>query len=162
MKPPKNISARLAALAAILASITSAHADTCIVDHCHDGDTCTLICAGEKTKVRLHCIDAPEIGQADWGTQSRDALKNRLPSRSTVELQSKTKDRYRRTVGVLIYNGVNINLQMVHSGWAAVFPKYCDEPVYYQAQDDAQQNARGIWQQAGQHQQPWEWRAARH
>lgn len=143
---------------ALIMQPISASAETCTVEHCHDGDTCTLICSGEKTKVRLHCIDAPEIQQGDWGKKSRDVLKTRLIPRSTVELQEKTKDRYGRTVGVIHQGGVNINLQMVHSGWAATYPKYCAEPVYYQAQDDAQATMRGIWQQPGTHQQPWEWR----
>ena len=72
----------------------------CALDHCHDGDTCTLICAGERVKVRLHCIDAPEIGQAPWGAMSRDYLKQRAPAGAAVELVSVTRDKYGRTVGV--------------------------------------------------------------
>ena len=39
----------------------------------HDGDTLTVVEDGRQTKVRLHGIDAPEIGQP-FGTRSRDQL----------------------------------------------------------------------------------------
>lgn len=158
----KQRAARLALFACVLSPVGAVQADqTCTVRDCHDGDTCTLICAGEKTKVRLHCIDAPEMKQAPWGENSRDVLRNRLPAGSTVELQSTTRDRYGRTVGVLLLDGVNINLHLVQSGWAVAYPKYCAEPVYYQAQKDAEANRRGVWKQDGEQRQPWEWRAAK-
>lgn len=140
------------------AAVAAVPGETCQVRDCHDGDTCTLICAGQKTKVRLHCIDAPEMQQGGWGRKSRDVLINRLSEWSTVELRRIETDKYGRTVGVLVQDQVNINLQLVHSGWAATYPKYCREPVYYQAQQDAEKNRRGIWREDGFQQQPWEWR----
>jgi len=62
----------------------------------------------------------------------------------TVHLQRLDTDRYGRTVGVIYHQQVNINLQMVHSGWAVAFPKYCREEVYYQAQYDAEKNGVGF------------------
>jgi endonuclease YncB( thermonuclease family) len=150
------------AIAALILALSGGSAiagDRCALDHCHDGDTCTLICAGERVKVRLHCIDAPERAQAPWGAKSRDYLRERAPAGAAVELRSVTRDKYGRTVGVLLVDGVNLNLNQVQAGWAAAYPKYCAEPVYYQAQDDAQAQRRGIWQQDGAQQRPWEWRA---
>ena len=149
----------VAALFLALAAPGAISGERCALDHCHDGDTCTLICAGERVKVRLHCIDAPEMAQAPWGTKSRDHLRQRAPEGAAVELRSVTRDKYGRTVGVLLLDGVNLNLNQVQAGWAAAYPKYCAEPVYYQAQDDAQAQRRGIWQEAGAQQRPWEWRA---
>lgn len=161
-KPAYNMpmykSAHTLAAVALLLACSVASAEICKVRDCHDGDTCTLVCDGQKTKVRLHCIDAPEMQQAGWGRESRDALRKRLPELSTVELRRVDTDKYGRTVGVLTYEQVNINLQMVHSGWAAAYPKYCHEPVYYQAQDDAEKNRRGIWREEGPQQRPWDWR----
>ncbi len=152
----------MTAIAALYIALWPAFAgagDRCVMERCHDGDTCTLVCAGERVKVRLHCIDAPEIGQANWGKLSRDYLNRRAPARKAVELVRMTRDKYGRTVGVLLFDGVNINLNQVQAGWAAAFPKYCKEPVFYQAQENAQANRRGIWQTDGQQQKPWEWRA---
>ena len=149
----------VAALFMALAASGAIAGERCTLDHCHDGDTCTLICAGERVKVRLHCIDAPEMAQAPWGAKSRDHLRQRTPEGAAVELRSVTRDKYGRTVGVLLLDGVNLNLNQVQAGWAAAYPKYCAEPVYYQAQDDAQAQRRGIWQQDGAQQRPWDWRA---
>lgn len=145
----------------VLAGVISASVqarESCIVDHCHDGDTCTLVCAGERVKVRLHCIDAPEMAQVPWGAQSRDHLRERATIGATVDLVSVTRDKYGRTVGVLLRDGVNLNLNQVQAGWAAVYPKYCADPVYYQAQADAQAHGRGIWRVEGEQQRPWDWR----
>lgn len=141
-----------------LLSTCGLHAESCRVDHCHDGDTCTLECAGERVKVRLYCIDAPELLQAPWGEQSRDHLRGRIPPAASVDLVSVTRDKYGRTVGVLLFDGMNVNLNQVQSGWAAAYPKYCADPVYYQAQADAQAQRRGIWQVEGEQQRPWDWR----
>ena len=44
----------------------------------HDGDTLTALdAANVQHKIRLHGIDAPEIGQP-FGTKSRDRLAGRI------------------------------------------------------------------------------------
>ncbi len=63
-------------LAAVISASVQAR-ESCTVDHCHDGDTCTLDCTGESVKVRLHCIDAPEMAQVPWGAQSWNYLRER-------------------------------------------------------------------------------------
>jgi endonuclease YncB( thermonuclease family) len=69
-KPPLQLAvARGLALWLLAAACTAAGAEPCAVDHCHDGDTCTLVCGRDmdtprRVKVRLHCIDAPELAQA--------------------------------------------------------------------------------------------------
>ena len=99
------------ALFLALAAPGAISGERCALDHCHDGDTCTLICAGERVKVRLHCIDAPEMKQAPWGKLSRDYLKQRAPAGSVVDLVSMTRDKYGRTVGVVLLDGVNLRSQ---------------------------------------------------
>jgi len=56
------------------------------------------------------------------------------------------------------HHGANLDLNQVQAGWAAVYPKYCADPVYYQAQEDARAHGRGIWRVEGEQQQPWAWR----
>lgn len=73
----------------------------------------------------------------------------------------KTKDRYGRTVGEVFSTneaGENINLAMIRSGKAAVYPKYCSERQYYQMEVEAKKTHSGIWEKSGNHQAPWEWR----
>ena len=139
----------------------AAAGERCELHHCYDGDTCTVVCSGSRVTVRLHCIDAPEMDQEPWGKQSRDHLRERAPAGAAVELVSVTRDKYKRTVGVLLLDGVNLNLNQVQGGWAVAYPKYCAEPVYYQAQEDAEAMRRGVWQDSGTQQRPWDWRKAK-
>ena len=111
----------IAALFLALAAPGALSGERCALDHCHDGDTCTLICSGERVKVRLHCIDAPEVAQVPWGTKSRDHLRQRAPEGAAVELRSITRDKYGRTVGVLLLDGVNLNLNQVQAGCCLLY-----------------------------------------
>jgi endonuclease YncB( thermonuclease family) len=134
-------------------------AATCTVASVHDGDTLRASCGGKKTKVRLYCIDAPEMAQKPWGRESRDHLR-RLASRgSQVQIRQKDKDDYGRIVGeVLNGSGDNLNLQMVVAGRAAVYSKYCSDTRYFQAQDVAKATHSGIWARPGLHRTPWKYR----
>lgn len=158
----KRSTAALLALGLLLAGAGATAGELCTVESCHDGDTCRLVCSGQRVKVRLYCVDAPELGQSHWGKRSRDYLRAQAPAGTVVELERVPgqRDRHSRTIGVLIReDGVNLNLDQVQSGWAAVYPEYCADPVYDLAQEDAVEQRRGIWRTAGAQQRPWEWRA---
>ncbi len=132
--------------------------DECQVLKIYDGDTVTLQCHGqtEKTRVRMYCIDTPEIKQKPWGTQAREHLRS--ISGDKVQLVEIDKDRYGRIVGEVYSGGVNLNLAQVKAGVAAVYDAYCKKPEYKVAENEAKAAKRGIWSQAGIHQTPWEWR----
>jgi len=129
--------------------------ETCVVNSVHDGDTIRATCAGRQVKVRLYCIDAPELSQRPWGQASRDHLRAILPA--TVTLRHVDTDRYGRTVGELLdpATGENVNRAMVRAGQAAVFSKYCSGFGYYRDQDAAAAADLGIWARPGDQQQPW-------
>jgi len=130
----------------------------CEVASVHDGDTMTLRCPGrEAVKVRLHCIDAPEIEQEPWGRRASDHLEEL--SGGIVRLVDHGRGRWGRVVGqVFTLDDVNLNLRMVAEGWAPVYPDYCTDMRYYRSQQEAQEGALGIWAQPGEHQTPWAWR----
>jgi endonuclease YncB( thermonuclease family) len=97
--------------------------------------------------------------QKPWGRESRDQLRGLLPQGSRIEIRQIDKDRYGRVVGeVLKENGDNLNLQMVLSGEAAVYPRYCSDDRYFQVQAVAKAARSGIWARAGLHQSPWRYR----
>jgi len=132
---------------------------SCEVASIYDGDTMRVRCDGELIKIRLYCIDAPEMGQKPWGRESRDYLRSITPER--VMMRPVTKDRYGRTVGELFASpeeSTSLNLALIETGQAAAYPKYCNESRYYQAQDKARSLGLGIWAKAGLQQRPWEWR----
>ena len=74
-----------------------------------DGDTVTVNEAGARLKVRLACIDAPELSQTPYGQASRQALQSLLPLGSQVTLRIKATDRYGRTVAELLTGKNNSN-----------------------------------------------------
>ena len=82
-----------------------------------DGDSISVLERGQKLKVRLACIDAPETAQTPIGLDSRNQLKALLPLGSTVSLRVQAVDRYGRSVAELI-GKVTVNLAMVQSGQA--------------------------------------------
>jgi endonuclease YncB( thermonuclease family) len=131
----------------------------CIVNSVYDGDTMRLTCEGKRMKIRLYCIDAPEMGQRPWGRASRDYLRTISPERVIVVVHG--RDRYGRTIGEVFTaneDQENLNLVMVRSGQAVVFPKYCHDRQYYQAEDEAKKLQSGVWEKLGVHQRPWAWR----
>lgn len=130
----------------------------CIVSSTYDGDTMRVQCGGEQMKMRLHCIDAPEIGQKPWGRESRDYLRGLAPRGSSIQVRGKEKDKYGRLIGEVYMDGKNLNLAMVRAGQAVVYRQYCEVSEYYAAEKEAKKSAAGIWSKPGEHQRPWRWR----
>ena len=125
-----------------------------------DGDTIEI----RGQRVRLFGIDSPEsaqlcqAGQKPYrcGQQAALALADRIGER-TVRCQERDTDRYGRVVAVCYVGGEDLDRWMVEQGWAVAFRKYSLD--YVDAENDAREARRGIWQ--GEFEMPWEWRAAR-
>jgi len=125
-----------------------------------DGDTISVLERGQKLKVRLACIDAPETAQTPFGLDSRNQLKALLPVGSTVSLRVQAVDRYGRTVAEVIGKGT-VNLAMVQSGQAFVYRQYlgrCDRGAYLAAERQAQAQRLGVWAVPGGMTRPWDFR----
>ena len=125
-----------------------------------DGDTISVLERGQKLKVRLACIDAPETAQSPYGMASRNQLKALLPLGSTVSLRVQAVDRYGRSVAEVIGKGI-VNLAMVQSGQAFVYRQYlgrCDRGAYLAAERQAQAQRLGVWAVPGGITRPWDFR----
>ena len=125
-----------------------------------DGDTISVLERGQKLKVRLACIDAPEMAQNPDGLASRNQLRALLPLGSTVSLRVKAVDRYGRSVAEVLGRGI-VNLAMVQSGQAFVYPQYlgrCDRGAYLAAERQAQAQRLGVWAVPGGIMRPWDFR----
>ena len=126
-----------------------------------DGDSISVLERGQKFKVRLACIDAPETAQTPFGVASRNQLKALLPVGSTVSLRVQAVDRYGRSVAEVIGNKGPINLAMVQSGQAFVYRQYlgrCDRGAYLAAERQAQAQWLGVWAVPGGMTRPWDFR----
>ena len=100
-----------------------------IIAKCYDGDTCTTK-NGEK--IRLACIDAPEIASKNAepikAERSKEFLNN-LVLNKKVFIKRINTDRYGRTVAEIFIDDINIQKLLVNNGYAKVFEKYayqCD------------------------------------
>jgi len=125
-----------------------------------DGDTISVLERGQKLKVRLACIDAPETAQRPFGVASRNQLKALLPIGSTVSLRVQAVDRYGRSVAEVIGKGM-VNLAMVRSGQAFVYRQYlglCDRQAYLAAERQAKAQRLGVWAVPGGITRPWDFR----
>ena len=95
-----------------------------IIKDCYDGDTCT---STEGEKIRLACIDTPEIrgkrAQPTAAMAARDFL-NEIIRGETVTVRRVTEDRYGRTVGELSFNGENLQQLLVEEGHAEIYREY--------------------------------------
>lgn len=116
----------------------------------HDGDTLTAINEQGKTiKIRLACIDAPELKQKD-GSVSLAKLKSLIKTGDRLTIRPKATDFYGRTIAE-VYSGQQlINLEMVRTGQAAVYTAYlsaCNETrsSYLEAELSAKQKRLGMW-----------------
>ncbi len=96
----------------------------------HDGDTITVLLTSQskKEKVRLLGVDTPELdfngkSQGPVAEMARDYLKSILPLNSTIniELPKSGLDSNGRYLGKIIYNGVDVNLEMLKAGMGAVY-----------------------------------------
>ena len=109
-----------------------------------DGDTVGVIDAEKNYfKVRLSGIDAPERKQA-FSDKSKEALAAKVFDKNII-LDESGKDRYGRTLGVLLVDGRNINREMVAEGWAWQFVRYDQSVELRTAEDAAKQKRLGLW-----------------
>ena len=96
---------------------------------CYDGDTCT---SSEGEKIRLACIDTPEIRgnkiNPEEALQAKEFLNSKVKGKY-VSLKRITTDRYGRTVAELFIDDINIQKLLVNKGYAKVYERYsyqCD------------------------------------
>ena len=94
------------------------------IKDCYDGDTCT---SSEGEKIRLACIDTPEIrgkrAKPIEAIAARNFLNEMIKGKK-VSIRRVTEDKYGRTVGELSFNGENLQRLLVNEGHAKIYKKY--------------------------------------
>lgn len=117
----------------------------------HDGDTVTVLDPnGKKFHIRLQGIDAPELKQA-YGAASQENLSRMVLDKQVTIVWTKV-DKYKRTVGTIMLDGRDINIEQVKAGLAWHFKKYADEQpaqdrvTYARAEEEARGVKLGLWQ----------------
>ena len=130
-----------------------------------DGDTLVVLDANKvQYKIRLVGIDAPEKKQA-YGQKSKENLSTLVAGKYVVVEYDKL-DRYKRVLGKIMLNGKDMNLEQVSSGLAWHYKKYqgeqsqADRIMYSEAEVDARDARRGLWQDP-EPVPPWEYRKSK-
>lgn len=160
----KNTFARILFLAAWLTA-SSAWATTMagVVFVVIDGDTVLFkpdhapATARAFMKIRLADIDAPEKEQP-YGEASTRMLTELVLNRH-VEVDIVATDIYGRSIARIQMGTVQVNAEMVRRGAAWASTRARSDTDLMEAQQDARQERRGLWQ-ATEPMPPWEWRRA--
>jgi endonuclease YncB( thermonuclease family) len=129
-----------------------------------DGDTIRVSDGAKRVTIRLACIDAPETAQTPYGMASRQQLKALVPVGAVVSIQTKTTDRYGRTVAEIFRYGRSVNQAMVSTGEAFVYWQYisgCDRNTYARLEQQATSQRLGVWAVPGGIERPWDFRRGR-
>lgn len=158
-----RLTARLIAFSALLVA-GHAQADTLVgkVVSVLDGDTVTVLTdAHHPVEIRVAGIDAPERRQA-FGQAAKKAMSDcAFDKRASVDWRK--LDRYGRTVGKLMVEGVDCGLRQIELGLAWHYKAYereqslADRSAYAAAESDAKSAQRGLWIDA-QPTPPWVFR----
>ena len=117
-----------------------------------DGDTIKL---QDGRKIRFLGINTPEVAHSNHyaqagGEAAKQWLIKQLKGQKVrLEFDAEKKDKYKRTLAHLFTeSGVHLNHELVRLGLASVsvFPPNLNYiPELLTAQDEAEQNNRGIW-----------------
>ena len=121
-----------------------------------DGDTIHI----NKTKYRLHGIDAPEMKQLCkvkeenymCGVKSKDFLVSLIANQS-VSCKRKDIDRYKRIVAECFVGQTNLNKELVRNGWALAYRDYSRD--FINDEEFARKNKLGIWKGTFIHPKKW-------
>lgn len=137
------------------------------VSHVGDGDTINLYVNGQRQRIRLANIDAPETGgRADrpgqpYADKSKEALA-KMVLNQTMTLLCFEKDHYDRHVcNIPLSGGKTANEQMVAKGWAWAYTgsneRYLRDKNLKNVQAQARKERLGLWQDKNPI-APWTWR----
>ena len=137
-----------------------------IVERVADGDSVAgTTDNGTKLRIRLLGIDAPELpyngkpGQP-YAEEARDYLDHLIGGK-TIRVDAYGSDQYKRILGVLWDEQVNVNLLMVAMGYAEVYrgascAAFCRE--LDQAEAQARRDRVGMWAQGPKCESPRDFR----
>ena len=135
---------------------------TGVVTRIVDGDTIDVMVGGEKHRIRLANIDAPEKKQP-YGLASMAALQRRIAGEEVTIVYEK-RGRYGRIIGTVLLAEADQNFLQVANGHAWHYMEYAhkqqpreDFLLYARAETQARKQRIGIWNDA-MPMPPWMWR----
>jgi len=120
-----------------------------------DGDSLVVLQGGERVRIRLAEIDAPERGQP-WGDRARAALADKVLDKR-VRLDVIDVDRYGRRVAHVWLGDRHINRELVREGHAWAYTRHLRDRTLAADEAQARQQRLGLWRLPDPV-EPWRWR----
>lgn len=151
----------LASVLVLILAVLPAEAEIRGTPEIKDGDTFDI----GFVRIRLHGIDAPEIGQDCAGSEGREwdcggvALRylQEIASEAPMICEGIERDPYGRVIASCTVAGRDVAGQLVREGLAWAYTEYSND--YVGIETAARQARRGIWQ--AKTQTAWDFRADR-
>jgi micrococcal nuclease len=143
----------------LLPSQESHSGQTGLVTHIVDGDTYDIMLDGQKTRIRMDGIDAPERGM-DYYKQAKNYL-GELCENNEIRVEITDTDRYGRSIAKsYLPDGRELGHEMVKAGMAWHYKKYSDDATLSQLEQEAKNAGIGLWSLSNP-EAPWEHRKKR-
>lgn len=128
------------------------------VERVIDGDTFEVVDGvGERVKVRLWGVDAPEEGQP-YGPAATAAAKELAEGKPCV-VTAYDVGPYGRIIGRVRAGEYDVGRSLVYNGVAWHSRKYDTSRQLVRLEKDARREEKGLWQQEAPV-PPWQWRDA--
>lgn len=137
------------------AVVVPADASSGVVERVVDGDTLIAEVDGERERIRLLRIDAPEVARDGdpgecLGDAATAALTELLPPGARIDLATdvEVRDRYGRLLAHVWVDGTWVNGTMLATGFADVLtipPNVAHDDEVRAAAADARRGAVGLW-----------------
>lgn len=120
-----------------------------------DGNTLIVLLNNRKETVRLIGVAAPETDQAPWGPEATAALRTLVAGHTVrLEMDAEKRDHAKRLQAYVFVGDKSVNLEMIRQGQAraaAQPPTAARAGEYLQAEREAREAGRGLWDKA----HPW-------
>jgi endonuclease YncB( thermonuclease family) len=118
-----------------------------------DGNTILVTPYGDPFKVRLACIQAPQLHQGTAGLAAKVALESLLQPGAWVTLATRSKAIDGVELAEIIPAGttVPVNLRQVQNGMAVMghnAPSLCSQESYREAELSARTRRLGLWRRS--------------
>jgi len=135
----------------------SSQADTGTVTTVYDGDTLQVkLTTGEKEKIRLIGVDAPETNSEDPGIRLKALLSKRFAFKFLYQKQVKIeydwekRDKYGRLLAYIwTEDGTFFNELIIQRGFAAAYTRFKFKPEYRErflkTEEYAKTRGNGLW-----------------
>lgn len=123
-----------------------------------DGDSLQITVNRQKIETRLYGIDCPEYDQ-HYSKQAKKFVKKKVYGQKVI-VYPEYRDSYGRLVAIVQKGAQSLNQELVASGYAWVYPRYCKKEIcnFWEASEkNARQRKYGLWTEP-RPVPPWKWK----